>query len=48
MIGTQPFRLMNVYLFSWAVTGVATMIAYWHVRRKLLAQIKPIAFPHEI
>lgn len=29
--------LMNVYPVSWAITGVATMIAYWHVRRKLFA-----------
>lgn len=28
--------LMNVYPVSWAITGTATMIAYWYVRRKLL------------
>ncbi|MBQ6970947.1 MAG: MATE family efflux transporter [Synergistaceae bacterium] len=27
--------LIDVYPVSWAITGVATMIAYWHVRRKL-------------
>ena len=29
--------LMDVYPVSWGITGVATMIAYWHVRRRLLA-----------
>ncbi|MBQ2616417.1 MAG: MATE family efflux transporter [Synergistaceae bacterium] len=29
--------LMNVYPVSWTITGIATMIAYWYVRRKLFA-----------
>lgn len=29
--------LIDVYPVSWAITGVATMIAYWYVRRKLFA-----------
>lgn len=30
--------LMDVYPVTWTVTGTATMIAYWHVRRKLFAK----------
>ena len=29
--------LMDVYPVSWTVTGIATMIAYYHVRRKVFA-----------
>ena len=29
--------LIDVYPVTWTVTGIATMIAYWHVRRKLFA-----------
>lgn len=29
--------LMDVYPVTWTVTGTATMIAYWYVRRKLFA-----------